>query len=124
MSLEVNPTATQELRLKCAKALLRIATMFQASEKAEWIMGPPRSKPGEHLRMDTGNARDMLVYTPTSPREVARSLEVRVGYRVNAWYVPAWELESVSKRRIGLLEKLQQFQKTGLGNDIMGQYQG
>lgn len=123
MSMQRNKKGEAELRLQCAHALLRIATMFQASEKAEWIPGPPRSTPGEHLRIDTGNARDSLVYTPTSPKDVARTLEVRVGYRVNAWYAPAWELKKTAERRTGLLEKLKQFQNS-LGKNIMGQYQG
>lgn len=122
MGMQRNKKGEAELRKACANALLRIATMFQASEKAEWIPGPPRSKPGEHLRIDTANARDNLVYTPTSPTEVARYLEVRVGYRINAWYAPVWELKGSGERRIGLLEKLNQF-RASLGPNIMGQYE-
>lgn len=122
MSMERNKKGEAELRLQCANALLRIATMFQASEKAEWVPGPPRSVPGEHLRIDTGNARDALVYTPTSPKDVARTLEVRVGYRVNAWYASYWEQQQSSKRRKGLLEKLVQFQNTGITNGLFSSY--
>lgn len=122
MGMQRNKKGEAELRKACANALLRIATMFQASEKAEWIPGPPRSKPGEHLRGDTFNARDHLYYTPTTANEVAKTLQVRVGYGLPAWYAAAWELKGSSERRIGLLEKLKNFQQN-LGPNIMGQYE-
>lgn len=120
MSLNVRLTATKELRRQAAKALLRIAVQFQTAEKAEWLHGPPRSKEGEHLKMDTMNARDNLAYSPTSIDAVATDLEVRVGYRLNAWYASAWELKG---KRIGLFEKLKQFQQARIPANIMGSYE-
>lgn len=120
MSLNVRLTATKELRRQAAKALLRIAVQFQTAEKAEWLHGPPRSKDGEHLKMDTMNARDNLAYSPTSIDAVATDLEVRVGYRLNAWYASAWELKG---KRIGLFEKLKQFQQARIPANIMGSYE-
>lgn len=117
-----NSSGEKALRKQAAIALLRIASIFQANEKAEWVKGPPRSKPGEHLRIDTGNARDNLVYTPTSVDEVANTLEVAVGYRKNAWYVPPWEYRSDGERRIGLPDKLSAFMKSGILGGIMSEY--
>lgn len=124
MSFQTNSAGYAQLRKQAAIALLRIATTFQANEKAEWKMGPPRSKPGEHLRMDTMNARDWLVYTPTSPTAVAQDLEVRVGYRTNAWYAALWETRRDSQRRKGLYDKLVQFQQSGITSGIMSSYTG
>lgn len=124
MSFNINKAAEKQLREQAAIALLRIATIFQANEKAEWQKGPPRSQPGEHLRMDTGNARDNLVHVPTSPKDVAATLEVFVGYRKNAWYAPLWESRRDDKRRRGLPDKLEEFQKSGILGEILGSYTG
>lgn len=123
MSFQVRITATQELRERCAKMLLRLANIFITAEKAEWMPGPVPSKPGEHLRAVTFNARDSLAYTPASIKEVAKTLEVRCGYRLEAWYAPWWELQNASRRRIGLLEKLEQFRKSGVMDGVMGSYE-
>lgn len=124
MSFSTNSSGYAQLRKQAAIALLRIATVFQANEKAEWQQGPPRSKPGEHLKMDTGNARDNLVYTPTSPADVVDTLEVYVGYRKNAWYAPEWERRRDDKRRRGLPDKLEEFIKAGLPQGILSSYTG
>lgn len=124
MSFNANSAGYAQLRKQAAIALLRIATTFQANEKAEWKMGPPRSKPGEHLRIDTGNARDNLVYTPTSLAVVVESLEVYVGYRKNAWYAPEWERRKDAERRRGLPDKLEEFVKSGLAAGVMSNYTG
>lgn len=125
MSFTPNQAGYAQLKKQAAMALLRIATVFQANEKAEWKMGPPRSLPGEHLRIDTGNARDNLYYVPTSPAEVvSNDLEVYVGYRTNAWYAPEWERRRDAQRRRGLPDKLQQFVSSGLTAGIMSSYTG
>lgn len=123
MSFEINQSEIKQLKKQAAMALLRLATIFQANEKAEWVKGPPRSQPGEHLRIDTGNARDNLVYTPTTVDEVADSLEIYVGYRRNAWYAPMWEMRADSQRRRGLPDKMEAFIKSGLPSQITASYQ-
>lgn len=125
MSFTPNQAGYAQLKKQAAMALLRIATIFQANEKAEWQAGPPRSQPGEHLKMDTGNARDNLYYVPTSPGEVVvNDLEVYVGYRHNAWYAPEWERRQDAQRRRGLPDKLEEFVKSGLTAGIMSSYTG
>ena len=121
--MQRNPQGEKQLRIQAAQALLRIAAMFQAAEKTAWPSGPPRSKPGEHLRMDTLNARDNLVYTPTDVDTVAQTLEVAVGYRTNAWYVGYWENHpDLAKRRKGLFDKLEEFRQSGILDAITSSY--
>lgn len=127
MSFQRNNTGEKELRKAAAMALLRIATAFQANEKAEWQQGfpnSPRSSPGEHLKAETWNARDNLVYTPDDPATVAKTLEVYVGYRKAAWYAADWERRQDSERRRGLPDKLQEFMNAGLPQNIFGEYVG
>lgn len=127
MSFQRNSAGEKALRKAAAMALLRIANAFHANEYAEWQQGfptSPRSKPGEHLKAETWNARDNLVYTPDDPETVARSLEVYVGYRLAAWYAAEWERRTDSERRRGLPDKLQEFMNAGLPQNIFGEYTG
>lgn len=125
MSFVPSAGGYEQLKKQAAMALLRIASTFQNNEKAEWKMGPPRSLPGEHLRIDTGNARDNLYYVPTSPAEVvSNGLEVYVGYRENARYAPEWERRRDAQRRRGLPDKLEEFVSSGLTAGIISSYTG
>lgn len=119
----INQAGYQALLEECAKVVIGVARAFQESEKEEWVQGPPRSKPGEHLRKDSGNAERNLIVTPTDPRTVAANLEVAVGYKPVAWYAAQWEMEASAKRRRGLSDKLKEFQKSGRLGSVTGSYQ-
>ncbi len=120
MSVRINNAAMKELRAVAAGALLRFAHTFHANMTATWQKGPPRSKPGEYLRIDSDNARRNLTVVPDDPKQVARDLTVYVGYRKNAEYAPQWELRQDGQRRKGLSDKLADFVNSGVMSQQMG----
>jgi len=122
MSFEKNNQGIDGVKKEAAMALLRLATVLVNAEKAEWVQGPPRSKPGEHLRMETGNARDQLVYYPDTVDEVASRGYVNVFYQINAWYAPWWEMKTDGTRRKGLADKFAQLKAAGITKAISGSY--
>jgi hypothetical protein len=115
LSLTVHPSAMAAIEKRLEVVLDRIAHTIVASEKAEWKAGPPRSKPGEHLRAETWNARDSLAVVKPGP------LVRKIGYRRNAWYAPWWELKA-KKRRLGLAAKLAEFKASGALGQIAGEF--
>ena len=91
-----------------ADRLLRMAVYFQTQHKLRLNVSNPRpylnsSKPGEYPRARTGFGRDSVMYEPTSRSEVRRDLTIRIGYLVNAFYMPVLEL---TRNRLGLRKTL------------------
>lgn len=115
--VQENLSAFLEIRRLAAIPLLRAAAIIVAQEKAAYRSAPPHSKDGEHLRGVTWNARDNLVYSPTTPEDVAALGHVKIGYREVAWYAAWWE---ASGRRVGLFKRLQGLQGSGAFAKISG----
>lgn len=105
-----------EIRQAAATDLLRAATFFanQHSLRISRPNPPPyrdSSKPGEYLKLRTGFGRSNLAMEPTSPAEVVRTMQVKVGFRRNAWYMLYWSEQAHSVRlRLGLLQTLNDLQ--------------
>jgi hypothetical protein len=112
MSLNLNANFMEDLRRRAGEYLLAIAEDIVHDELQEWQKGPPRSLPGEHLRIDTGQARDSLIFTPDDPVEAGTN-GVRIGYRKRAWYAPWWEQQPAHKRRRGLIDKFGEYVAEG-----------
>lgn len=124
MSFQKNNNGEKALRRQAATMLIRLATIMQNLEKSEYQTKPEPSKPGEHLRFVTGNARDQLVYYPESVEEVMQTMEVRVFYQLNAWYAAWWESPYNPNRRKGLAEKFMQLKESGIVGKLSGNYEG
>lgn len=93
--------AKEALRLEMAKRLLAAAVLLQSELKRELSDPyPPASVPGQFPRLRTGWLRSHVLIAPASVAEIARTLEVRLGYARNARYGVYLELKL---KRLGLL---------------------
>lgn len=75
-------------RDQLAKRLIAAAIILQTEHTADLSSTyPPASKPGEFPHGRTWNLRSAIDYEPKTAAEVARDMEVRVGYQQRAWYI-------------------------------------
>lgn len=95
-----------QLQNELARRLIAAASHLQTELKKELsIAGPTPSRPGEYPHAQTFQGRNAVVITPSSVAKVAKSMEVRIGYLQNAWYMGYLEEH---RKRLGLLHKYQQ----------------
>lgn len=110
-----------ELDQAIGEGLLRGAVYFQTQHKLRLNKSNPRpyahsSQPGEYPRARSGFGRDNVWYEPTSVAEAGRAGFVRIGYRVNAFYMAILE---VYRGRLGLVKTLESI-KVQLARIITG----
>jgi hypothetical protein len=80
--------AKQRWRDEMAKRLIACAITLQSEHTGDLSTSyPPASAPGQYPRRRTGNLQSSVSYEPTSVAEVAKRLEVRVGYQRRANYI-------------------------------------
>jgi hypothetical protein len=114
VSLKISAKAEKDLKDFLGKVLVKTAEMIVEAEQAEWAQGPPRSLPGQHLRMDSGHARDTVSFMPQDAEEAGRQGYVIIGWPVTAWYAPWWsDPQRGAKRRLGLVDLMERLDAAG-----------
>ncbi len=100
----------QKFEGAAAIGLLRAAVFLQLQlrqrleRKVNDYQNSNPSAPGEYPAVVTGALRDGVLYEPTTPAQVAKEGEVRVGYAANTNYGAILELR---KKRLGIEKTVQ-----------------
>lgn len=80
--------AKERWRNALAQRLIACAITLQSAETNELGTSyPPSSVPGQYPHRRTGNLQSSVMYEPTAVAEVAKRLEIRVGYAAKAPYI-------------------------------------